>query len=326
MITYYARHYTTFLLTNTIDISQFVEICYNMFYLIFMIWRSAMTAGVYTTCKTNGTEYYRVSITFHSKHISLGSFSDLSTASDVYTEACAILSDCHTYSVNTDLLSSSYSKCHSKIPFDKFITLLNFRDNSIYIKTPIYLCRKYFLYFLSTNTVLKFDADDLFYFSNHKIMARGSYYFVNDYGMQTSIMSRYGIRSHSVPGRDYLFKNGDEHDLRYSNIHVVNHLFGVSRIEKNGRILFKSKIHINGDFIIGTYNSESEAAIAYNKAVDLIGSSAGISYNKNYLEDISSIEYAVIYNSVGISKKLRNYILHLKESNTISKTQKDCNT
>lgn len=39
-------------------------------------------------------------------------------------------------------------------------------------------------------------------------MSRGGYYFVNDYGMQTSILSRFGVRSHSVKGRDYVFKMG----------------------------------------------------------------------------------------------------------------------
>ena len=64
-------------------------------------------------------------------------------------------------------------------------------------------------------------------------MSRGGYYFVNDYGMQTSILSRFGVRSHSAKGRDYVFKNGDTHDYRYENILVINKYNGVSQFTKN---------------------------------------------------------------------------------------------
>ena len=33
-------------------------------------------------------------------------------------------------------------------------------------------------YYLSPSHVLKFDPDDLFYYSSHKIMRRGNHYFV----------------------------------------------------------------------------------------------------------------------------------------------------
>ena len=138
-------------------------------------------------------------------------------------------------------------------------------------------------------------------------MTRSGYLFVNDYGMQTTILSRYGIKNHSVCNRDYTFANGDNNDYRYGNINVINKYFGVQRIFKNGRKLYKVKIHINGDYVIGTYLIEKEAAVAYNKAADLL-KSKGITINfpSNYIEDISSIEYATIYNTLKISKRIRN--------------------
>lgn len=199
-------------------------------------------------------------------------------------------------------------------PYSKFISLINFRDNGIYIKTPIYLCNKAFLYFLEPGNTLIFSIDDLFYYSHHTIMCRGGYYFVNDYGMQTSILSRFGIRSHSVKGKDYIFRNNDEHDFRYENVCVVNKYNGVSQdCKKSGRIMFQSRIHINGDFIIGTYGTEYEAAIAYNKAADMLEPVFPVSYTRNYIEDISHITYAAAYNSVKISKRVIEYVKWLAE-------------
>ena len=59
----------------------------------------------------------------------------------------------------------------------------------MYIKTPIYLRRNYFSYYFSKNEEYKFDIDDLFFYSQHKILRRGGRLFVNEYGMQTSIFS-----------------------------------------------------------------------------------------------------------------------------------------
>ena len=82
---------------------------------------------------------------------------------------------------------------------------------------------------------------------------------------------------------------------------------GVQQIIKNGLTAYKVRIHINGDFVVGVYPTEKEAAIAYNKAVDLLHAKGlGKNYTTNYLEDTSSIEYASIYNSVKISNRLRN--------------------
>lgn len=270
-----------------------------------------MPAGVYITHKKDNTEYYRVSITFRNKHISLGSYAHKATAARVYEEAKEILAQPDRYAIQPETAETSYERHGLALPFEKFVILVNYRDNGIYIKTPIYLCDKYFLYFIALDTALLFDTDDLFYYSNHKIMSRGGYLFVNDYGMQTSILSRYGIRPHSVKGRDYLFRNGNEHDLRYENVYVINRFYGVSLITKKGHTIYRCAIHINGSYLIGDYQKETHAAIAYNKAVDMLKGKTDVHYATNYVENISPIEYASIYNMVKISKKFRNYVSRL---------------
>ena len=77
---------------------------------------------------------------------------------------------------------------------------------------------------------------------------------------------------------------------------------------KNGRDYYKAKIHINGDYVIGTYKSAEEAAIAYNKAAEILREK-GLTKNfpENFPENLSAISYARIYNSVKISAKIRNY-------------------
>lgn len=266
-----------------------------------------MPAGVYIAKKKDNTEYYRVSITHKNKHISLGSFDDMATASKVYDEATAVLSDTSSHYINEDLHITSYSD-ELSIPFHKYITLINYRDNGMYIKTPIYLCDRFFLYFLAENNVLIFNTDDLFYYSNHRIISRGGYYYVNDYGMQTSILNRYGIRAHSVKGRDYIYVNGDSRDYRYENIRVINRFCGVRKIEKKGHTLYQAYIHINGNFILGNYQSELHAAIAYNKAVALLSDKTDVTYEVNYIDELSHIQYASIYNSIRLSKNFRNYL------------------
>lgn len=268
-----------------------------------------MLPGVYTAKKKNGTIYYRSSFTYQNKHISLGSFSSEEEAHQAYCTALSIMK-------STDSIEDSYYLTYI-LPFEKIVSLINFRDNKIYISTPIYLHKNYFSYFLSITQELKFDIDDLFYYSSRKIMQRQGHLFVNDYGMQVSILSRYGIRPHAVCGRDYQFVNDDPFDLRYSNIIIINRYHGVTRVEKNGSFCYRAKLHITGNFTIGTYSTEEKAAIAYNKAVDL-ARKAGIkrNYTENYIETISPKEYAEIYASVKISPKFVEYL------NTIPDTSK----
>lgn len=262
-----------------------------------------MLPGVYTATKKDGTQYYRSSITFHSKHISLGSYSTEELANQAYKEADHILS-------SSKYTLASYNK-KQILPFEKVVSLVNFRDNKLYINNPIYLRKGYFSYYFSKHEEYKFDIDDLFYYSSHKILRRNGHLFVNDYGMQVTILNRYGIKSYAVRDRDYKFANGDCCDFRYANIIVINPYVGVSEVTKAGVTKYITRIHINGNYKIGTYISEIKAAIAYNKAVDL-ARDYGINRNfsENYIEDISAKEYADIYTRIKISPK---YITYLKE-------------
>lgn len=261
-----------------------------------------MLPGVYLAYKKNGNPYYRSNITYKNKHISLGSFSEETDAHSAYREAGELLTDS---GITIDTVFS-----HPTIlKFDKVISLLNFRDNGIYFKNPIYLRTNYFVYYISRTDELKFDIDDLFYYSSHKIMRRGTHLFVNDYGMQVNILSRYGIKNYAVAGQDYYFANEDATDFRYSNIIIVNKYYGVTKYLKNEIPRYKVKIHINGNYTIGTYHSEEKAAIAYNKAVDL-AKSHGILKNfpTNYIDNFSPREYAEIYSKVKISPKYLEYL------------------
>ena len=263
-----------------------------------------MLPGVYLNMKKDGTPLYRASITHNGKHISLGSFPDEQTAHRAYLEASSLFS---TQQPSMPLLEH-YRGDHQVLPFEKWVVLLNFRDNGIYIKTPIYLEKRYFTYYYSQSCRFKFDVDDLFYYSNHKIMKRGNHLFVADYGMQVNILSRYGIKNYAVPDRDYRFVNGDDTDYRYGNIEIINRYHGVSRQIVKGREVYTVRIHINGDYIVGRYPTENEAAAAYNKAAMLL-KDQGVEKNFpiNYIEGINGIEYANLLNKARISGKIRNF-------------------
>ncbi len=252
-------------------------------------------AGVYETKKKDGSVYYRAGITYKGKHISLGSFNEAIKANTAYIEAGRILKG--------DGDPDSYKSV--VLSFDKCITLMNFRDNNIYFKTPIYIRSSFFNYYYDKETVFTFDTDDLFYYASHKIMKRGGHLFVSDYGMQVNILSRYGIRNFGVSGKDYYFKNGDKNDLRYENVVCVNPYTGVRVINENGLVSYLSRIHVVGNYRIGIYKTAIEAAIAYNKAVDVLKKN-GIdkNYAANYIEGLSGSRYAEIYSSVEISKRI----------------------
>lgn len=259
-----------------------------------------MLKGVYPATKKDNTTYYRASITYHRKHISLGSFDTMEEANRAYLEADKIL--------GSDLFTlHDYTK-ESPLSFEKWVILINFRDNKLYLGTPIYARPKFFYYYFSPTYVLKFDIDDLFYYSSHKIMKRNEHLFVADYGMQVNIRSRHGIRSYSVPGKDYIFLNGDDTDFRSENLKIINRYLGVSKLSVKGKIKYKAKINLPGYFVIGTYDTEDEAAIAYNKAIDVLKRN-GVTrnYTPNYLEGLSPTVYADIYARLKISAKLLNY-------------------
>ena len=257
--------------------------------------------GVLPALKKNGEPYFRASLTYRGKHISLGSFSTPEAAHAAYLEGRRILTD-------TASTPETY-EAGSALPFEKWVCLANFRDNCLYFSNPIYMGKRMFYYYLSPSRVLKFDPDDLFYYSSHKIMCRGNHYFVADYGLQVSIVSRYGIKPYAREGRDYRFINGDSGDLRRENLKIMNIYHGVTpEQQKNGQYSYTVRIHIRGNYIVGRYADEITAAIAYNKAIDILHKN-GLSkkFTPNYIEDLSPSRYAEIYSSLEISRKILDY-------------------
>ena len=261
-----------------------------------------MKTGVYMAKRKDNSIYYRSSFTYKNKHISIGSFDTEDEAHQCYLEALNLASS--SLSINEYTLTDKHF-----LSFDKWVCIINFRDNNIYFKNPIYLMSKYFIYYYDINTDYKFDVDDLFFYSTHKIMKRGNHLFVADYGMQINILSRYGIKNFAVCGKDYIFINNDHTDFRYKNIKIINRYNGVSVEYKKNIPMYIAKILINGDYIIGRYKTENEAAVAYNKAGEMLVD-AGIinSYRPNYIEGLSPIQYASIHSGVKISKKIRELI------------------
>lgn len=257
--------------------------------------------GVFPAKKKDGTEYYRSSMTYQRKHISLGSYPTMFEAHLAYKDARILLSD-------SSIEIKDYQTMNPNLSFEKFVSIINLRDHDIYIANPIYLSEKFFYYYLSSDFVFKFDMDDLFYYSSHKIMQRGGHFFVAEYGMQYNIYNRYGIMSNAVLGKDYEFINGDSSDMRYENIRIINKYRGVSFKKKRNINVYQAHIHINGNFLVGSYKTPEEAAIAYNKAIDILKKKGfQKNFQPNFLENVSAKEYAEIYSRLHISEKITDY-------------------
>ena len=256
--------------------------------------------GAFMAKKKDGTIYYRSSFTYKNKHISLGSYATVQEANIAYEAARQLVA-----APETALMD--YPKNHP-LSFEKWVILCNFRDNNLYFSTPIYVRKHYFSYYMDEHTELKFSIDDLFYYASHKIMRRNGHYFVADYGMQVTILTRYGIKSYGVLGKDYNLINGDIHDFRIENIEVLNTYHGVHKVTYRGKEKYQSRIHLRSYYIIGYYDSDLEAAIAYNKAIDILQSNGcKKQFKQNYMEGVSPSAYADIYRKVNISKKIWNY-------------------
>ena len=249
--------------------------------------------GVYIYRTPSGTVLYRASVTKNGRHISLGSYQNEKKAAAAYKCANKVLE-------NVSITLNDFQD-FKNLKYEKAVILINFRDNGIYFGTPIYIKKDYFNYYLSPDIVFTFDLDDLFYFSSHKISKRGGHFFVADYGSQISIGSRFGLKPYSVIGRDYSFINGDIYDFRRENLEIMNTYHGVIR-EKKG---YTARIHTSGYTKIGTYDTALEAAIAYNKAVDILKKrSDAKNFPENYIDEVSGKVYAEIYNSLIINPKL----------------------
>ena len=253
--------------------------------------------GSFQAKKKDGTIYYRSSITYKNKHISLGSFSTEEEAHAAYVQAGDVIND-------KEITIESYNNS-ILLPFEKWVVLINFRDNNIYFNTPIYLRPKFFYYYLTRKIRLTFDIDDLFFYASHKISRRGGHLFVADYGMQLSIHTRYGIKNYAVLNKDYRFINGDIHDYRYENLEILNPYYGVTFSDVKDTKKYCAKIHLHGNYTIGYYETALEAAIAYNKAIDIVrrnGCTKNFSFNE--IVEVSPSVYADIYSKIKISKKI----------------------
>lgn len=256
--------------------------------------------GVTISTKKDGSIYYRSSVTYKRKHISLGSFDAPDKAHQAYLEAVFLLRE-------TKKLTLRDYSCTNFLSFEKWVVLLNFRDNGVYFPTPIYVRPHFFYYYYSQDLVLKFDVDDLFYYASHKIMKRGGHYFVADFGMQVNILNRYGIKNYGVAGRDYTFLNGDCTDFRRENLEIHNKYHGVIIVSGKTKTLYRALIHVKGNYLIGTYQTMEEAAIAYNKAIDIVRShGCKKNYTPNYLENIPAGVYADIYTRLPVSDKIKS--------------------
>jgi len=265
-----------------------------------------MLPGVFIAKTQKNTTYFRSSITYKQKHISLGSYQTEEAAHNAYLIAADIL--------NTDnALSSMLAEkaLISILGHERIVSLANFRDNNVYFKNPIYLMKKYFHYYLTPDQVFTFDAEDLFFYANHKIQKRGNRLFTADYGMQLTLGTRYGIKPYAVIGRDYEFINGDTMDYRYENIKLLSHYTGVFPIynaSRNMLVSYKVLIHFKGNYTVGIFSDEDTAAIAYNKAADYINSTPyRKKYNINFIENKTAREYAEIYSQIDISHMIQSF-------------------
>lgn len=261
-----------------------------------------MMKGIFKATKKDGSVYFRSSINRRGKKISLGSFDSEIKAHNAYNEAIKIYE-------NTSITLDAYPHISTYLDQDKAVSLINFRDNGIFFKTPIYLREGYFSYFLKDMGELKFDNEDLFYYSSHTIMKRGGHLFLNDYGTQYSINSRYGIKAYAIEGKDYRFVNGDPLDFRYENILIINSYYGVTKIPNIKGDTFSVKIHINGEYNLGVFKSETEAAICYNKGADA-AKNAGVpkSHPRNFIMEYSSSKYKEVYEGIELPQKYIKYL------------------
>ena len=256
--------------------------------------------GSFQAQKKDGTIYFRSSITYKNKHISLGSFPSEQEAHAAYLEAGNLLAD-------FNLTLDSYTDI-SRLHFEKWVVLLNFRDNNIYFGTPIYVRPKFFYYYLSRKIRMTFDIDDLFFYASHKISRRGGHLFVADYGMQLTINARYGIKNYAVLEKDYRFINGDIYDYRYENIEILNAYYGVHLTKHNDKKKYCTKLHLHGNYTVGHYETALEAAIAYNKAIDIVKrNGCKKNFTPNDMVGISPSLYANIYSKLKISAGILNY-------------------
>lgn len=249
---------------------------------------------IYPVTKNDVTTY-RVYFVANSKKIYLGAYKNEVTAQRVLEEAKTIMKASFGLHLMHDFL----------LDYKKQVCLSNYRDYSVYIKNPIYLHDTYFTYYLSKDTFLIFDNKDLFYFSTSHIRKRGNYLYIQDSISQQNLLSRFGIPNHSVVGKDYIFRNGNTLDFRRENLQILNAYKGVSQKLYKGNTLYMTHIFTTKNILVGKYESEIEAAIAYNKAIDLLSKEhANYHFVPNTIAFLTQSEYDALYTKLKISPRL----------------------
>ena len=90
------------------------------------------------------------------------------------------------------------------------------------------------------------------------------------------------------------------------NIIILNRYRGVHQFAEKGFVKYKTVIHVKSNYVVGKYNTEAEAAIAYNKAADiLLKNGIKKQFQQNYVEDLSPSQYADIYMKLKVSPKIQ---------------------
>lgn len=263
-------------------------------------------------------DHYRVYYLYKSRKIYIGLYNNYDQATLAY--------DFTHHLFNSSFSIEDFTE-DCLIPFEKFITCINYRDTGIYIKTPIYIHKDHFKYYFAYNFYLLFDLKDLLYFSTNKIHKRGEYLYTYIGDHQESILKRFGFSKKMTYLTDYCFVNDNRYDFRRHNIKVINHYTGVFSEVKFNKPTFVTRIFTDKYIVVGHYETEVQAAIAYNRAVDLLKDSPFASkYQKNTFPFLTRHEYEQIYTNLLISKRLihmstQNRVFSQKKYRGVSKDQ-----
>ena len=90
-----------------------------------------------------------------------------------------------------------------------------------------------------------------------------------------------------------------------NNIEIINSYTGVYAVKRSVYTKYTARILVNGLYTIGTYDTEIEAAVAYNKAADIINKALPKKrFSLNYIESMSAQEYAMMYIKLPISDRI----------------------
>ncbi|MGL4798730.1 MAG: hypothetical protein ACRCWY_04925 [Cellulosilyticaceae bacterium] len=238
---------------------------------------------------------YRVYYMYQSKKIYIGLYETEKDAQDAYALVDTLMQG------NFSLDDYPHSPLLS---YQKFISLANFKNNGKYFNTPIYIEPPHFKYFLDEQLYLLFDMRDLLFIANYRIHLKGNYLYLTIGIRQENLLKRFGIPNHATYGTDYICLNGNRYDLRRSNLSILNHYHGVQVEQRYNVTTYVTRIFLKTYLVVGHYETEMLAAIAYNKAVDLVASTSSSTYEKNEFPFLTRHEYTQLYEKLRVSKRL----------------------